>query len=127
MFSMKLLIVILLFYIIFRDSPRMSWTIHSAGEVYHLSRTRLCPSTFISAYKDGVNAMDNISYNRAGDEHYHCISALHKSMRGSDANASLFWPVCWRGSVLRRVICFASKDIGEWFFRNKRWLYLHSI
>ena len=66
----------------------------------------------------------HLLYDRAGDEHYHCISALHKSMRGSDANASLYWlarMLCAGEDplyVARRVIRFASEDIGEWFFRN---------
>ena len=33
----------------------------------------------------------HLLYDRAGEEHYNIISALHKSMRGSDADASLYW------------------------------------
>ncbi len=57
-------------------------------------------------------------YDRAGEEHYNIISALHKSMRGSDADAALYWlarmleagedPVY----VARRIVRFASEDIG---------------
>lgn len=60
----------------------------------------------------------HLLYDRAGDEHYHSISALHKSMRGSDANASLYWlarMLCGGEDplyVARRVIRFASEDIG---------------
>lgn len=60
----------------------------------------------------------HLLYDRVGDEHYHCISALHKSMRGSDANASLYWlarMLCGGEDplyVARRVIRFASEDIG---------------
>lgn len=59
----------------------------------------------------------HLLYDRA-DQHYHCISALHKSMRGSDANASLYWlarMLCAGEDplyVARRVINFASEDIG---------------
>ena len=66
----------------------------------------------------------HLLYDRVGDKHYHCISALHKSMRGSDANASLYWlarMLCAGEDplyVARRVIRFTSEDIGEWFFRN---------
>jgi putative ATPase len=33
----------------------------------------------------------HLLYDRAGDEHYNIISALHKSMRGGDVDASLYW------------------------------------
>ena len=61
----------------------------------------------------------HLLYDRAGDEHYHTISALHKSMRGSDENASLYWlarMLCGGEDpiyVARRIICFASEDIGK--------------
>lgn len=57
-------------------------------------------------------------YDRAGEEHYNIISALHKSMRGSDADASLYWlgRMLEAGEdplyVARRIIRFASEDIG---------------
>lgn len=55
----------------------------------------------------------------SGEEHYNCISALHKSMRGSDQNASLYWLArMLEGGedplyVARRLVRFASEDIGE--------------
>lgn len=55
----------------------------------------------------------------AGEEHYNCISALHKAMRGSDQNASLYWLArMLEGGedplyVARRLVRFASEDIGE--------------
>lgn len=57
-------------------------------------------------------------YDKNGEEHYNLISALHKSMRGSDPDASLYWLVrMLEGGedplyVARRVIRFASEDIG---------------
>lgn len=54
-----------------------------------------------------------------GEEHYNCISALHKSMRGSDQSASLYWLArMLEGGedplyVARRLVRFASEDIGE--------------
>lgn len=56
---------------------------------------------------------------RAGEEHYNCISALHKSMRGSDASAALYWlgRMLEGGEdplyVARRLVRFASEDVGE--------------
>lgn len=60
----------------------------------------------------------NLLYDRDGEEHYNIISALHKSMRGSDANASLYWlaRMIEAGEdplyIARRIVRFASEDIG---------------
>lgn len=57
-------------------------------------------------------------YDKKGEGHYNLISALHKSMRGSDADASLYWLVRMLAAgedplyIARRVIRFASEDIG---------------
>ena len=60
----------------------------------------------------------HLLYDKNGEEHYNIISALHKSMRGSDANAAIYW-LCrmLEGGedplyIARRVIRFASEDIG---------------
>lgn len=68
--------------------------------------------------KEGLQR-SHILYDRAGEEHYNCISALHKSMRGSDENASLYWLArMLEGGedplyVARRLVRFASEDIGD--------------
>ena len=60
----------------------------------------------------------HLLYDRAGEEHYNIISALHKSMRGGDANAALYWlgRMLEGGEdplyIARRLIRFASEDIG---------------
>ncbi|KAF0696829.1 Aste57867_12430 [Aphanomyces stellatus] len=57
-------------------------------------------------------------YDRAGDAHYDCISAMHKSIRGSDADAALYWlgRMMEGGEnplyVARRLIRVASEDVG---------------
>ena len=57
-------------------------------------------------------------YDKGGDGHYNLISALHKALRGSDAQASLYWlaRMLVAGEeplyVLRRLTRFASEDIG---------------
>ncbi|PKL72719.1 AAA family ATPase [Candidatus Kuenenbacteria bacterium HGW-Kuenenbacteria-1] len=57
-------------------------------------------------------------YDKDGDEHYNIISALHKSMRGSDADASLYWLARMLEAgedplyIARRLVRFASEDIG---------------
>ena len=58
-------------------------------------------------------------YDKDGEEHYNLISALHKSLRGSDPDASLYWLARMLAAgedplyVARRMIRFASEDIGN--------------
>jgi putative ATPase len=58
-------------------------------------------------------------YDKSGEEHYNLISALHKSMRGSDPDAALYWLVrMLEGGedplyIARRIIRFASEDVGN--------------
>ncbi|HET7035592.1 MAG TPA: replication-associated recombination protein A [Thermomicrobiaceae bacterium] len=58
------------------------------------------------------------SYDRAGEAHYDTISALHKSIRGSDPDAALYWlaRMLERGDdplyVARRLVRAASEDVG---------------
>ncbi|XP_061588368.1 ATPase WRNIP1 isoform X2 [Cololabis saira] len=67
--------------------------------------------------KEGLQR-SHILYDKAGEEHYNCISALHKSMRGSHENASLYWlgRMLEGGEdplyVARRLVRFASEDVG---------------
>lgn len=59
-----------------------------------------------------------LQYDKSGEEHYNLISALHKSLRNSDPDASLYWlgrmleagedPVY----IARRMVRFASEDVG---------------
>ncbi len=57
-------------------------------------------------------------YDKNGEEHYNIISALHKSLRGSDANAALYWlaRMIEAGEdplyIARRLIRFACEDVG---------------
>jgi putative ATPase len=60
-----------------------------------------------------------ILYDKDGEEHYNLISALHKSMRGSDPDAALYWlgRMIAGGEdplyIARRLIRFASEDVGN--------------
>ncbi|MBD3300213.1 MAG: AAA family ATPase [Candidatus Moranbacteria bacterium] len=60
----------------------------------------------------------HLLYDKKGEEHYNLISALHKSMRVGDENASLYWLArMMEGGeeplyIARRLIRFASEDIG---------------
>jgi putative ATPase len=57
-------------------------------------------------------------YDKKGEEHYNIISALHKSLRGSDANAAIYWLARMLEAgedplyVARRLVRFASEDVG---------------
>jgi len=76
------------------------------------------PTVTVADAKESLQRT-HLLYDHAGDEHYNCISALHKSMRGSDASASLYWlarMLCAGEDplyVARRVVRFASEDIGK--------------
>jgi putative ATPase len=58
------------------------------------------------------------TYDKSGESHYDAISALHKTLRGSDPDAALYWlaRMLERGDdplyVARRLVRFASEDIG---------------
>jgi putative ATPase len=58
-------------------------------------------------------------YDKSGEEHYNLISALHKSMRNSDADASVYWlaRMIEAGEdplyIARRLVRFASEDVGN--------------
>ena len=58
-------------------------------------------------------------YDKTGEEHYNLISALHKSMRNSDPDASVYWLARMVESgedalyIARRLVRFASEDIGN--------------
>lgn len=72
----------------------------------------------------GVNVLEKAlqrktpAYDREGEEHYNIISALHKSIRGSDPDASLYWLARMmeagedRRFILRRLARAAVEDIG---------------
>ena len=72
----------------------------------------------------GLNAVEEalqhraLLYDKSGDQHYDFISALHKSLRGSDPNAALYWlgRMLEAGEdplyIARRLVRFASEDVG---------------
>ncbi|HXZ29910.1 MAG TPA: replication-associated recombination protein A [Dehalococcoidia bacterium] len=79
--------------------------------------------------KDGLRSIDlsaieealqhrALLYDKSGDQHYDLISALHKSLRGSDPDAALYWlgRMLEAGEdplyIVRRLVRFASEDVG---------------
>lgn len=59
-----------------------------------------------------------LAYDKDGEEHYNLISAFHKSLRGSDPDASLYWLARMMAAgedaiyIARRMVRFASEDVG---------------
>ncbi|MBX3075996.1 replication-associated recombination protein A [Candidatus Obscuribacterales bacterium] len=81
------------------------------------------------AKKRGLNELDErvikeaiqqavLKYDKGGEHHYNIISALHKSIRNSDADAALYWLARMLEAgedplyVARRLVRFASEDVG---------------
>jgi putative ATPase len=60
-----------------------------------------------------------LDYDKDGEQHYNIISAFHKSMRGSDPDAALYWLARMLEAgedplfVARRMVRFASEDVGN--------------
>jgi len=84
-------------------------------------------SSLVAARVDGQLDPDGLAavvssrapaFDRAGDQHYNLMSALHKTLRGSDADAALYWLArMFAGGedphyICRRLTRFASEDIG---------------
>lgn len=76
-------------------------------------RKRICPETVEDAMQRRM-----LLYDKSGEEHYNLISALHKSMRNSDPDATLYWLVRMLEAgedplyIARRIVRFASEDVG---------------
>ncbi len=71
--------------------------------------------------QDLENALQKkaLMYDKAGEEHYNLISALHKSLRGSDPDAALYWLARMLSAgedplyIARRMVRFATEDVGN--------------
>jgi putative ATPase len=76
------------------------------------------PARITLAVVEDVMQHRALLYDKGGDQHYDTISALHKSLRGSDPDASLYWlgRMIEAGEdplyIVRRLIRFASEDVG---------------
>lgn len=61
----------------------------------------------------------SVLYDKKGEEHFNIISALHKSLRGGDPDASLYWLARMLEAgedplyIARRLVRFASEDVGN--------------
>lgn len=85
-----------------------------AEEVFSLPATPLLDQQQLSHFVQRRRPL----YDKAQESHYNLISALHKSLRGSDCNAALYWLARMLSGgedpayILRRLTRFASEDIG---------------
>src|SRR5215475_6613318 len=76
------------------------------------------PGQQITKNTIGQSSQKTLLYDKTGEEHYNIISALHKSLRNSDADASLYWLARMLEAgedplyIARRLVRFASEDIG---------------
>ena len=76
------------------------------------------PRTITDAIVTNALQKRVLMYDKAGEEHYNLISALHKSVRNSDPDAALYWLARMLEAgeeplyIARRVVRMASEDIG---------------
>ena len=79
---------------------------------------RRTPPTLTEADVREAAQRRSLPYDRVGEEHYNIVSALHKSLRGSDPDAGLYWLARMLEAgedpmfVVRRLVRFASEDVG---------------
>lgn len=78
----------------------------------------LCQRPNVTVEEIKCSLTQTLVYDRAGDQHYDTISAFHKSVRGSDADAALYYLARMLQSgedplyIARRMIVIASEDVG---------------
>ena len=99
--------------------------LNSLEVVAALCRNKIGPSEKsqqrIISVADLENALEKkaLTYDKSGEEHYNLISAFHKSLRGSDPDAALYWLERMLAAgedplyIARRMVRFASEDIGN--------------
>ena len=90
----------------------------TALNILELASQTSMPGETITAEGVQQAAQRQLFYDKGGEEHYNIISALHKSLRNSDVDASLYWLARMLEAgedplyVARRLVRFASEDIG---------------
>jgi len=90
----------------------------TALNILELASQTSMPGERITAEIVQQAAQRQLLYDKGGEEHYNIISAFHKSLRNSDADAALYWLARMLEAgedplyVSRRLVRFASEDIG---------------
>lgn len=99
------------------DARKALGIFESAAEATETNKDNFSSKITIQLIKDIINK-PNLLYDKNGEEHYNLISALHKSMRGSNADATVYYLVRMLEAgedplyIARRLVRFASEDIG---------------
>ncbi|HKK91757.1 MAG TPA: replication-associated recombination protein A [Desulfobacteraceae bacterium] len=78
------------------------------------------PSPVVVDVEDVEKAIQKkaLMYDKSGESHFNLISAFHKSLRGSDPDAALYWLVRMMAAgedpfyIIRRMVRFATEDVG---------------
>jgi len=87
---------------------QLEWIIGNLGERHVIDE----------AFLEEIQYKKPLRYDKGGEEHYNLISALHKSVRGSDPDAAVYWLHRMLNAgedprfILRRLIRMAMEDIG---------------
>jgi putative ATPase len=112
------------------DSALLALAVYANGDARTALNALEQAVTSLKPAADGTRLLDNATlaalierrallYDKSGEEHYNIISALHKSIRNSDADASVYWLARMLEAgedplyVARRLVRFASEDIGN--------------
>ncbi len=115
------------------DQARALMISHAQGDARSLLNTLEVAANIVLESRPGaaeggeitVNIVEtalqekSLRYDKSGEEHFNLISAFHKSMRGSDPDATLYWLARMIESgedphyILRRMVRFASEDVGN--------------
>ncbi|HSF17219.1 MAG TPA: replication-associated recombination protein A [Vicinamibacteria bacterium] len=113
--------------LVVENEEALSWLAHRAnGDARFVLNVleALCSLAGEEKRPVGIAEMENalqrkaLLYDKTGEEHFNLISALHKSLRSSDVNASLYWLARMLEAgedplyVARRIVRFASEDVG---------------
>ncbi|HXV63305.1 MAG TPA: replication-associated recombination protein A [Vicinamibacteria bacterium] len=113
--------------LVVENDEALSWLAHRAnGDARFVLNVleALCSLARDEKRPVGIAEMENalqrkaLLYDKTGEEHFNLISALHKSLRSSDVNASLYWLARMLEAgedplyVARRLVRFASEDVG---------------
>jgi putative ATPase len=100
------------------DARRALTTLEIAAAAAGVRADRGRGSVTLEHVRQAV-AQKHLRYDRAGEEHFNLISALHKSLRDSDPHAGLYWLARMLAAgedplyVARRLVRFASEDVGN--------------
>ena len=112
------------------DAALAALAVHANGDARVALNLLEQAVTALSADADGIRHLDQAAltglierrallYDKSGEEHFNLISALHKSMRNSDADAAIYWLARMLEAgedplyVARRLVRFASEDVGN--------------